>query len=67
MTGGKDGDIGLHDFRYVATGKMKRNKTFSSTELDPNSGTNSPTKSHGESNTAGMLWYIPKAHIGTSN
>ncbi|CAM8911029.1 unnamed protein product [Rhodiola kirilowii] len=65
ITGGKDGDIGLHDFRYVATGKMKRNKTFNNTEQDPNSVSNSPKKIYGDQNATGMLWYIPKAHIGS--
>uniref|UniRef100_A0A7N0UFW7 Uncharacterized protein n=1 Tax=Kalanchoe fedtschenkoi TaxID=63787 RepID=A0A7N0UFW7_KALFE len=66
VTGGKEGDIGLHDFRYVATGKMKRSKTSSNTELDPKmSRTNSSRKSFGEQNASGMLWYMPKAHIGS--
>uniref|UniRef100_A0A1J3IBJ8 DmX-like protein 1 n=1 Tax=Noccaea caerulescens TaxID=107243 RepID=A0A1J3IBJ8_NOCCA len=41
VTGGKDGDVGLHDFRYIATGKMQKQ------------------------NKNGMLWYIPKAHLGS--
>lgn len=40
VTGGKDGDVGLHDFRYIATGKLQKQ------------------------NKNGMLWYIPKAHLG---
>ena len=26
VTGGKGGDVGLHDFRYIVTGKAKRHK-----------------------------------------
>lgn len=46
VTGGKSGDVGLHDFRFIATGKTKRNKC----------------SSHQDN---GMLWYIPKAHLGS--
>ncbi|CAA7044358.1 unnamed protein product [Microthlaspi erraticum] len=41
VTGGREGDVGLHDFRYIATGKMQKQ------------------------NKNGMLWYIPKAHLGS--
>lgn len=44
VTGGKGGDVGLHDFRYIATGRTKR---------------------HGHSEQNGMLWYLPKAHLGS--
>lgn len=50
VTGGKSGDVGLHDFRFIATGKTKHHK--SSREQDLKS-------------TNGMIWYIPKAHQGT--
>ncbi|KFK37434.1 hypothetical protein AALP_AA4G256500 [Arabis alpina] len=43
VTGGTTGDVGLHDFRYVATGKMTKQ----------------------DQNKNGMLWYIPKAHLGS--
>ncbi|PNY04245.1 hypothetical protein L195_g000661 [Trifolium pratense] len=61
VTGGKDGDVGLHDFRYIVTGKAKRHKRSDSR------GPSSPTslnydKDH---NVDGMLWYIPKAHSGS--
>ncbi|KAL5716968.1 hypothetical protein ACHQM5_010067 [Ranunculus cassubicifolius] len=46
VTGGRGGDIGLHDFRFIATGKSKRHK-------QSNKG------------GGGMLWYIPKAHVGS--
>lgn len=60
MTGGKGGDVGLHDFRYIATGKAKRNKRSDS--IGKSSLTSlSYDKDH---NVDGMLWYIPKAHSG---
>ncbi|CAH2057724.1 unnamed protein product [Thlaspi arvense] len=54
VTGGKNGDVGLHDFRYIATGKMKKQR---------NSDGRSSTD--GDQNKNGMLWYIPKAHLGS--
>ncbi|XP_020882701.1 uncharacterized protein LOC9318142 isoform X3 [Arabidopsis lyrata subsp. lyrata] len=54
VTGGKNGDIGLHDFRYIATGKMKKQRN-----PDGRSSTD------GDQNKNGMLWYIPKAHLGS--
>lgn len=53
VTGGKNGDVGLHDFRYIATGKMKKQRN-----ADGRSSTD------GDQNKNGMLWYIPKAHLG---
>ncbi|KAJ3671205.1 hypothetical protein LUZ60_008631 [Juncus effusus] len=46
ISGGKNGDIGLHDFRFLASGKTRRNK-------------------HTSDNSSGMIWYIPKAHLGS--
>lgn len=61
VTGGKGGDVGLHDFRYIATGKAKRNKRSDS--IGKSSLTSlSYDKDH---NVDGMLWYIPKAHSGS--
>ncbi|KAG2290538.1 hypothetical protein Bca52824_050142 [Brassica carinata] len=54
VTGGKNGDVGLHDFRYIATGKMKKQRN-----ADGRSSTD------GDQNKNGMLWYIPKAHLGS--
>lgn len=54
VTGGKDGDVGLHDFRYIATGRAKRHRHFGSGEPDNNASLTAD----------GMLWYIPKAHLG---
>lgn len=53
VTGGKSGDVGLHDFRFIATGKTKRNKNSGQQDL----------KSSG-THDSGMLWYIPRAHLG---
>ncbi|XP_077251332.1 transducin family protein / WD-40 repeat family protein [Tasmannia lanceolata] len=61
VTGGKGGDVGLHDFRFIATGRTKRHKHSSSTH-DMKSGT---SNKFGEQNHNGMLWYIPKAHLGS--
>lgn len=70
VTGGKGGDVGLHDFRYIATGKSKRNRHAdigesigSSSSSDIQTGI---TKNVGDQNRNGMLWYIPKAHSGTA-
>ncbi|XP_023639738.1 uncharacterized protein LOC17889449 isoform X2 [Capsella rubella] len=54
VTGGKNGDVGLHDFRYIATGKMKKQRN-----PDGRSSTD------GDQHKNGMLWYIPKAHLGS--
>ncbi|XP_043715744.1 uncharacterized protein LOC122664110 [Telopea speciosissima] len=70
VTGGKGGDVGVHDFRFIATGRTKRNRhsnaseqnTKSSLTHDRQSGT---SNKFGEQNLNGMLWYIPKAHQGS--
>ncbi|OIW02299.1 hypothetical protein TanjilG_11193 [Lupinus angustifolius] len=61
VTGGKGGDVGVHDFRYIATGKGKRHRH---TDNIGQSSITSLThdKDH---NVDGMLWYIPKAHSGS--
>ena len=70
MTGGKGGDVGLHDFRYIATGRTTRRRHADKGEqvinssLTANSQTVLPSKT-GDQNLNGMLWYIPKAHLGT--
>ncbi|KAL6982121.1 hypothetical protein U1Q18_023737 [Sarracenia purpurea var. burkii] len=66
VTGGKGGDIGLHDFRYIATGKTKRHRHFSSGEPDTNTPLTANMQNRlGDHNSDGMLWYIPKAHLGS--
>lgn len=58
VTGGKGGDVGLHDFRYIATGKAKRPRRSDSIGHSSLTSLNYD-KDH---NVDGMLWYIPKAH-----
>ena len=60
VTGGKGGDVGLHDFRYIATGKAKRHRRSDSIGHSSLTSLNYD-KDH---NVDGMLWYIPKAHSG---
>ncbi|KAJ4797154.1 transducin family protein / WD-40 repeat family protein [Rhynchospora pubera] len=60
VTGGKNGDIGLHDFRFITTGKTKSERHKSSSGHDPKLGTH-----HSSGNTSGMVWYLPKAHLGS--
>ncbi|CAN8284476.1 unnamed protein product [Cochlearia groenlandica] len=54
LTGGKNGDVGLHDFRYIATGKTKKQKNIKGR-----------SSTDGDQNKNGMLWYMPKAHLGS--
>ncbi|XP_054779519.1 uncharacterized protein LOC129287401 isoform X2 [Prosopis cineraria] len=61
VTGGKNGDVGIHDFRYIATGKAKRHRyADNSIQSTPKS-----LNSDKDKNVNGMLWYIPKAHSGS--
>nr|KYP54633.1 DmX-like protein 2 [Cajanus cajan] len=61
VTGGKGGDVGLHDFRYIATGKAKRHRHADN--IGQSSISSSPRGK--DQNVDGMLWYIPKAHSGS--
>lgn len=66
VTGGKGGDVGLHDFRYIVTGRTKKHKH--SDASDPLSNTPLTVDMRnktGDQNRNGMLWYIPKAHSGS--
>lgn len=73
VTGGKGGDIGVHDFRFIATGKSKRQRHLKEENKLPSSPLKETSKKEahgsskklGEQNTNGMLWYIPKAHQGS--
>lgn len=61
VTGGKGGDVGLHDFRYIATGKTRRQISAAMT-----AGIQSEFSDKlGNQDHNGMLWYIPKAHSGS--
>lgn len=67
VTGGRGGDVGLHDFRYIATGRTKKHKLFTSSgESDGNTSFIAGAGSrNGDRNRDGMIWYIPKAHSGS--
>lgn len=74
VTGGKGGDIGVHDFRFIATGKSKRQRQLKEENKVPSSplkdtsrkeAYGSSSRQLGEQSTNGMLWYIPKAHQGS--
>ncbi|BBG97666.1 hypothetical protein Prudu_006869 [Prunus dulcis] len=72
VTGGKGGDVGLHDFWYIATRRSKRQrhsdigeqvmKTSLNFDMHPGNATKL-----GEQNQNGMLWYTPKAHSGSKD
>lgn len=70
ITGGKGGDVGLHDFRYIATGRTKRHRHFDDSDANSNTASNTNVQTEvgnkfGDQNLNGMLWYIPNAHLGT--
>ena len=56
VTGGKSGDVALHDFRFLSTGMSQHNR-ISTARQDIKSGTSGGTAN-------GMVWHIPKAHLG---
>lgn len=62
VTGGKSGDVGVHDFRYIATGRPKKHNGEHKFNASSTAGLQIK---HGDQNRNGMLWYIPKAHSGT--
>ncbi|XP_051144791.1 uncharacterized protein LOC127260850 isoform X2 [Andrographis paniculata] len=65
LTGGKGGDVGLHDFRYIATGRTKKHKHLDTGEQHMHAPSSVDMRSKtGDQNRNGMLWYIPKAHSG---
>jgi len=57
VTGGKSGDVALHDFRFLSTGMSQHNR-ISTARQDIKSGTSGGTAN-------GMVWHIPKAHLGS--
>ena len=65
VTGGKGGDVAIHDFRYVVTGRTKKQKNCSKDEMISNASNSDMPSTVGEQNLNGMLWYIPKAHSGS--
>ncbi|CAK7348696.1 unnamed protein product [Dovyalis caffra] len=64
ITGGKGGDVGLHDFRYIATGRTKRHNMNNNAPSNTDKQTGVGNQLGGQ-NLNGMLWYIPKAHLGS--
>ncbi|KAJ0464566.1 hypothetical protein HanHA300_Chr14g0528801 [Helianthus annuus] len=65
VTGGKGGDVGVHDFRYIATRRPKKHKNSDNDEQKFSaSSTAGLHNKHRDQNGNGMLWYIPKAHSG---
>ncbi|KAK6239684.1 hypothetical protein QUC31_005153 [Theobroma cacao] len=70
VTGGKNGDVGLHDFRYIATGRTKRHRYHDGVETSINRSSSTDMRTGAsnqlqDQNHSGMLWYIPKAHLGS--
>lgn len=65
VTGGKSGDVALHDFRFISTGKAKHHRSSKEHDVKASSmhGTKSGTSIGGSS--SGMIWHIPKAHLGS--
>ncbi|WVZ70093.1 hypothetical protein U9M48_018789 [Paspalum notatum var. saurae] len=64
VTGGKSGDIALHDFRFLSTGKSKHHRI--STEHGAKASSMHEIKSSTSGGTtSGMVWHIPKAHLGS--
>ncbi|KAF8395669.1 hypothetical protein HHK36_019619 [Tetracentron sinense] len=71
VTGGKGGDVGLHDFHFIATGRTKQHRHSNTSEQSINFPSTHDTRSgisskFGEQNLNRMLWYIPKVHLGIS-
>ncbi|BAS72656.1 Os01g0551900, partial [Oryza sativa Japonica Group] len=67
VTGGKSGDVTLHDFRFISTGKTKHHRSSNEHDVKASSTSMHDTKSgtsNGVSNS-GMIWHIPKAHTGS--
>ncbi|KAG0465578.1 hypothetical protein HPP92_019742 [Vanilla planifolia] len=62
ITGGKNGDLGLHDFRYIANGRGKQYRCPSDLDIRSSNGYDDPKTIE---NAKGMIWYIPKAHLGS--
>eukprot|EP00250_Pteridium_aquilinum_P017322 c23571_g1_i1 orf=63-7415(+) len=65
VTCGKGGDIAVHDFRYIATGKSKRTKYVKKEHAASHDDQSSRKQQDGELNVNGSVWYIAKAHSGS--
>ncbi|KAL6884562.1 hypothetical protein ACP4OV_010498 [Aristida adscensionis] len=64
VTGGKSGDVALHDFRFVSTGKSKNRRISTGHDIKASSIYDTKSGTSGAS-TDGMIWHIPKAHLGS--
>ncbi|MCO5612688.1 hypothetical protein L7F22_066957 [Adiantum nelumboides] len=65
VTCGKGGDVAVHDFRYIATGKTKRAKNSRREHGSLLDDQSLRRQQDGELNVDGSVWYIAKAHSGS--
>jgi len=63
VTGGKNGDIALHDCRFLSTGKPKHHRVTTEHGVKGSSMHDIKSSTFGGTNS-GMVWHIPKAHLG---
>ena len=61
ISGGKGGELAVHDFRFILS---KRGKRLQSSESRQRSPLSSPLSGIGDVGKNGMLWSLPKAHSG---
>ena len=61
ISGGKGGELAVHDFRFILS---KRGKRLQSPESRQRSPLSSPLSGIGDVGKNGMLWSLPKAHSG---
>ncbi|TVU34091.1 hypothetical protein EJB05_15917, partial [Eragrostis curvula] len=64
VTGGKNGDIALHDFRFLSTGKSKHHRISTDHDGKASSMHDTKTRTSGGT-TSGTIWHVPKAHLGS--
>ncbi|KAJ0547178.1 hypothetical protein HanIR_Chr08g0369251 [Helianthus annuus] len=68
VTGGKGGDVGVHDFHYIGTQRPKKHKNSDNDEQKISASSTAglhKNQRDQNGNGNGMLWYIPKAHSGS--
>uniref|UniRef100_A0A0D9V1Y4 RAVE complex protein Rav1 C-terminal domain-containing protein n=1 Tax=Leersia perrieri TaxID=77586 RepID=A0A0D9V1Y4_9ORYZ len=67
VTGGKNGDVSLHDLRFTSTGKTKHHRSSNEHDVKASSTSIHDTKAgtSNSGNNTGMIWHIPKAHTGS--
>lgn len=64
VTGGKNGDIALHDCRFLSTGKSKHHRVTTEHGVEASSMHDIKSSTFGGTDS-GMVWHIPKAHLGS--